>query len=378
MRVVQINTVANRRNAVGAIMHAIDDGLRMAGHDSMVVAGYGDPSDADYIMESGLRYRINALESRLRGNDGFGCMSRRPTAALLRRLDEYFPDIIHIHNYHGYYLNLPMLMGWAQGRGVKIVGTLHDFRYLTGRCAYPQQADCNRWQTSACVNCPHHASYPASWFGRKAFSVDPGDFDRIIAPSEFVADRVRPFIPDVTVIGNGIDDRIFTPQRRRVGNSTLKLLAVANKWLPYKGLDSFIRLAESMPSFWSLTIVGEAPDVRKDNMIFVGKITDPHKLASLYAEHDVTLSASYAETFGMTVAESIMCARPVVVRAETAPASWIMPEEGVTADFDDIPSLIEKIRCVARFAVSPSERLRASSMARQYIDVYREISPGVI
>ena len=50
--------------------------------------------------------KFQALKSRILGNYGFN--SSFSTKLLINRLEKINPDIIHIHNIHGWYLNLPI------------------------------------------------------------------------------------------------------------------------------------------------------------------------------------------------------------------------------------------------------------------------------
>ena len=55
-----------------------------------------------------------------------GLFSSLGTLSLLSRLDRICPDIIHLHNLHGSYLNFPLLFSYVKKHHIPTVWTLHD------------------------------------------------------------------------------------------------------------------------------------------------------------------------------------------------------------------------------------------------------------
>ena len=62
--------------------------------------------------------------TRLTGKHGL--YSKRATKRLIEDIKEYNPDIIHLHNIHGYYVNYEILFGFLKEYDKPIVWTLHD------------------------------------------------------------------------------------------------------------------------------------------------------------------------------------------------------------------------------------------------------------
>ena len=100
---------------------------------------------------------LHAFLTRMTGLQGYGSwFSTQRLLRLIRRLE---PDIVHLHNIHGYYLNLRIVRSLVK-LGIPVVWTLHDGWPLTGRCAY--LSGCDRWK-NGCGHCPDLSYYPKTY-----------------------------------------------------------------------------------------------------------------------------------------------------------------------------------------------------------------------
>jgi glycosyltransferase involved in cell wall biosynthesis len=125
------------------------------------------------------------------------------------------------------------------------------------------------------------------------------------------------------------------------------ILGVAQSWSNTKGLDRFIALANLNRSY-KVVLIGKIGNdiVLPANIIRVGVVADPNKLAEYYSLADVFLNCSIQETFGKVSAEALACGTPIVTNNATA-----NPEvaEGCghivnTCNVEDIYSSIETIK----------------------------------
>lgn len=380
---LQINTVAHGVTPVASIMRTIHEAALDAGIDAHMVAGYGDPTDCDLVMEGRAGRYLSALSARLRGNDGFA--ARTPTRRLLKHIDRLQPHIVHLHNAHGYYLNLPMLKEFLRIRGIPLVVTLHDHWWLTGRCATPRATGCTRHLTHECDHCPHPDIYPAAWFPTPAHYKDSRDVT-FVAPSAQLAGSVG-----AVVIPNGVD----IPRPPRTPDVRPFALAVAARWTLGKDPLTLLRLAPllGMP----LVIVGRlqggiAPDTAittvNDPQLLATALSsapcgafnipgpvDKDALARLYADAAVLISTSRSEAYGMTVAEALLCGTPAVVRASTAPAELLTADDGLAVPFTDLDDAAAAIRRAATTLRPTATRIiPPSAMAAAYLDLYRRLA----
>ena len=171
---LQINTVVNT-GSTGRIAEEIGQTALAAGWRSVIAYGraphrpsasaYGRaphrPSASDLIrIGNDWDVRLHGLRSRVFDDHGFG--SRRATEAFIREAEKLNPTVVHLHNLHGYYLNIDVLFRWLARSGVPVVWTLHDCWPFTGHCAHFTFAGCARWKTG-CFSCPQTRSYPSSF-----------------------------------------------------------------------------------------------------------------------------------------------------------------------------------------------------------------------
>lgn len=384
-RIVHINTVADTFTGVGSVMATLAACQRRQGLDVSIIAGYERPeygTFADYVMCGRIRHSFAALEARVRANDGRLC--RHATRRLTARLDS-LGDVaaLHLHNLHGYYIDVPTLMAWAWLHKVRTVVTMHDHWWCTGRCAY-MHSICG----SDCRHCMFRDSYPATWRrdgGDTANErVRRRDFARIMvgtvahftAPSQGLANLASERLGIcVSVVPNGIDTTVFHPNNT-IGSTgdTLHIVAAAATWTPLKGGEMLRAIAESLPRNWRLTIVGRNAPVKASARVRVIDYTTPKSMASIYRSANVLLSTATTEAFGMIVAEALTCGVPAVVNSATVTSELISDGVNGFAIPMDISSPSDAICALERAAILRTTHslthLTADRMAKEYKALY--------
>ncbi len=161
MKYLFINSVAGF-GSTGRLAVESCRALMAQGHQCVLAYGRacGDCADVPTVrIGSDLACRIHGLESRLLDDQGFG--SRLATRRFLKWVEAYDPDVVWLHNLHGYYLNLPQLFAYLRRRNKRVVWTLHDCWAFTGHCAYFDYVQCQRWKPG-CHHCPEKHAYPKS------------------------------------------------------------------------------------------------------------------------------------------------------------------------------------------------------------------------
>ena len=111
MRYLFINTVAGY-GSTGRIAAEKCRELTAQGHTCVLAYGRMITGCEDIqTVRIGSDFEVNchALESRVMDNSGFG--SRRATLNFLKWVREYDPDVIWLHNIHGYYIHIGELFG---------------------------------------------------------------------------------------------------------------------------------------------------------------------------------------------------------------------------------------------------------------------------
>lgn len=332
MRYVQINTVPN--GSTGTVMRRTAEERRAAGDDCWEMWGRGRAAENDREFNFGSRAGTYADALLTRLDDRAGFHSKAATRRLLAKLDEIDPDVVHLHNLHGYYVNVEMLFAWLASHRCQVRWTLHDCWAFTGHCAHFTYVGCDRWKTG-CRDCPQKRGYPSSYLldssqrnwedKRHIFTSLSPERMTLVTPSHWLEGLVEEsFLKryPVEVRHNTVDRAIFKPTpsdfRERYGiGDRFMVLGVASPWTERKGLADFVRLAgEFDHERFAIVLVGLSERQIKElpqGVIGLTRTDSPHELAEIYTAADVFINPSIEETFGMTVAEAAACGTPSVV-----------------------------------------------------------------
>lgn len=250
-----------KQSSTGKIVYDLYQNIRADGRESAICYGRGPLVNGENIFKFGLDWetKIHAGLARITGYNG--CFSPISTKRLIKFIDEFKPDIIHIHELHAYFVNIKPLVRYLKTSGIPVVWTFHCEYMYTGKCGYAYE--CSRFMEN-CGNCPAVKDYPKSlWFDntRRMHAMKKkllADWDfTIVTPSKWLADRVRKsFLKDkrIQIIHNGIDTDIFKPVdtsnlRRELGipDGNKVILAVAPGIMSErKGGKWVLKLAEML------------------------------------------------------------------------------------------------------------------------------------
>ncbi len=309
---------------------------------------------------NGVSVRINALKVRCFDNEGFN--AKLETVKFLKWADEFDPDIVWLHNLHGYYINIELLFEWIKSRSdMKVKWMLHDCWSFTGHCVHFTFANCIQWK-SRCRDCLQISRYPSSIyrdnceenFNRKRASFTGVANMTIITPSQWLADLVaQSFLKEypIEVHHNTIDKTVFKPTesnfRNRYGLEDKKIvLGVASAWGEIKGLNDFIKLSEMLNDNYKVVLVGLSNKQIKrmpKNIIALHRTNSTKELAEIYTSADVFLNLSREETFGMTTIEAKACGTEVIVYKGTACEEVVNAQGGIAVDQGDLHLVTETI-----------------------------------
>ena len=398
---VQINTVVNY-TSTGRIAEGIGKAALAAGWRSVIAFGRHPRPSASETIDLGDHSGtlLHVLATRLA--DRQGLHSRRATLRLVRALERLRPDVIQIHNLHGYYLDYRLLFRHLRAAGRPVVWTLHDCWPFTGHCCYFDVAGCGRW-VSGCHHCPLTRTYPASFLAdrsaanwcdkRRAFR----DMARLhlVTPSRWLSCRVREsFLGGLpcTTIPNGIDLAVFRPtpadevlRHFSLGGRQI-VLAVASEWDPRKGLDHVVALRPLLPrETFDLVIVGvNAKQASRlpDGVIPIERTESTAVLAALYSRATALVNLTLADNFPTTNLEAIASGTPVVTYDTGGSPEAVDEGTGAVVPRGDVAAAaraIERIAAGDREAMRMRCRERAEVMFRiethyeRYLNLYRSL-----
>lgn len=329
MKVLQINSVCGI-GSTGRIATDIHSILIEQGHESHIAYGRDLPKNCNEAIKIGTKYDQYIHFAMTRVSDKHGLGSRRATMKFINIVKKLDPDIIHLHNIHGYYLNIEVLFNFFKELNKPIVWTLHDCWSFTGHCAYFDYSKCDKWKTG-CFSCPQKRRYPSSIFfdnSQSNYVIKKELFNgiknlTIITPSKWLANLVvKSFLSEypVNVINNGIDLKKFKPnignfrKLKKLENKFI-ILGVASVWDRRKGLKYFVELANMIADDEVIVIVGltnkQISQIPK-NIIAISKTNKIEELVDIYSSADVFVNPTLEDNFPTTNLEALACGTPII------------------------------------------------------------------
>lgn len=361
---LQINTIVNS-GSTGRIAEEIGQLALQNGWESYIAYGRNKRPSKSKLIRIGTEcvVKMHGLQTRLFDNHGLA--SKLATIKLVKQIIAIKPDIIHLHNLHGYYLNIKILFEYLAKCNVPVIWTFHDCWPITGHCTHFDFVGCEKWKTE-CYCCPQKTKYPTSYFidrSRKNYHLKKKLFTsvkglNIVAVSTWLASTIQKSflseIPLVTIY-NGINTNAFAPQRYTNVRTKYNLgkdfiiLGVASVWSPNKGLNDFIELSKLVDSHTKIVLVGlsrrQIQSLPK-NIIGIAKTEDVQELAELYSTANIFINTSVEETFGLTTAEALSCGTPAIVYNATACPEIVDNFTGFVLDKHDISGILHTIQTV--------------------------------
>lgn len=365
MRIAEIN--AAHIGSTGRIMFGIAEQISLKGQQVRSFSprfylGRGRMTFPQITNHSYFGYRIeNMMHKRLSQLTGFhGCFSFFGTIQLLRMLDQFRPDAIHLHNLHNWTINLPMLFLYIKKRNIRVVWTLHDCWSFTGQCPHFVSVNCEKWK-SGCYRCPQYREYPQCYVDntRMMYCLKKRWFTGVenmtlVTPSYWLASLVKEsYMAEypVQVIYNGIDLSVFKPtesgfrRKYKLENKRI-VLGVAFGWGYKKGLDVLIRLAKELPDEYWVVLVGTDDEVDKqlpEGVISIHRTQDQSELAEIYTAADVFVNPTREDTFPTVNIEALACGTPVITFRTGGSPEVITEETGSVVECDDVETMKKEI-----------------------------------
>lgn len=333
MKVVSINTVCN--GSTGKIVGSISSSLIESGEEAFCIYGRrkGYANIPCKKIGGFFSFWYHVFLTTVFDLHGHGSYFK--TKKIVRKLKKLNPDIIHLHNIHGYYINYKVLFNYLkneyQGR---VFWTLHDCLPMTGHCAYFSNVSCEKWKTE-CHDCPNKKMYPTSLLfdrSRKNYQEKKNLFNgvkdlTIITPSIWLQNIVlSSYLKKypVKTINNGIDLNIFYPRltdsifdKYNIPKDKKTLLGVASIWEKRKGLDDFLMLSKLVNDDYVIVLVGlNNKQISKlkqyKNIIGIRRTENQDDLASLYSVSFALINPTYEDNYPTVNIEALASGTRVI------------------------------------------------------------------
>ena len=377
MKVLQINAVINK-GSTGRIARDIGECILKKGGNVYFASQEKAKNLCEYTIGNNLDYKLHALFSRVTGMQGYA--SKIATKQMIKWINEIKPDIIHIHNIHNNYLNLPILFNYIYEKKLKTVITLHDSWFFTGKCTHFLKYDCLKWK-EGCKNCiakkkevPNYFFDTSSkvWNDRRKYIGD-NPMISIVGCSKWISDCAKESVIGKRIVGtiyNGIDTEIFKPTKSLLKeNLCIKekfiILGMANKWLSQENTKTFKEFIKSLKSDEILLLLGcKSTEIEKlpKNVKGIGFVSDRNLLAKYYSIADVFVNVTKVDTFPTVNLEALSCGVPVVAYDSGGTKETINQDIGYIVQYGDTYKLRKSIDLIRS-----RDKIKLSYKCREHV-----------
>ena len=355
-KLLQINITANW-GSHGKIAEGIGQAAIKQGWQSYIAYGrWANPSASNlFHVGSSWDEMRHGIASRLLDNHGL--MSQKATKSLLQFVRNVNPDIVHLHNIHGYYLNYPLLFQYLCQHDIPVVWTLHDCWSFTGHCAHYEFIGCEKWKTH-CAECPQKGAYPKSLLLDRSYRNFEQKKEAFLSLNRLTLVPVSQWLQrqlqqsffkhtPTRLIYNGIDTNVFSKQtevnwiKKKYGipEHCAIVLGIASNWYR-KGLPDFLQLASLLPPSIRIVLVGlnkqEQKLAARAGIVGISRTDNLHELCSLYSVANVYFNPTWEETLSCTNLEAMACGTPVVTYKTGGSPETITTGTGLAVEKGDI------------------------------------------
>lgn len=407
MRIALINSVAGY-GSTGKLVEMLGEGMesriyygrKSAAVDLNGIKAEGKTDEHHYYFGSSVSFAGHMISTFLVDNHGFA--STAETEKMIEDLKAFQPDLVHLHNLHGYYLNIRPLFRYLKESGVKVLWTLHDCWPFTGHCAHYTSVHCDKWK-EGCYDCPALSHYPPTWNGKNItknyqnkkslFTSLNEDQMIIVTPSKWLkGEAEQSFLGkyEIRVIPNGINLSAFgrctsaIREKYQIGDKFM-ILAVAGVWYPEKGTEDLLRIAKVMHRDSVLVVVGAsgsfAKQLERENVIPIARTESTEELAELYSAADVLVNPTKEDTFPTVNIEAQACGCPVVTYNTGGSPEILTDKTGIVVEPENINQLLSVLASIRtkEVVVKPEDCMKNAqqysreNMLEAYRKLYKEV-----
>jgi putative colanic acid biosynthesis glycosyltransferase len=396
MRVLQINSVCGV-GSTGRIASEIGNLLENNGHESYIAYGRGTARNCDNAIRIGsqLDNYKHVAKTRLIDRHGFG--SKKATIDFIKYIQKLNPDIIHLHNLHGYYISIEILFNYLKEVNKPVIWTLHDCWAFTGHCVHFEYVSCDKWKTS-CEKCPQIKEYPTSIFDNSNLNFNNKkqlftniEKMQIVTPSEWLSTLVKQsFLGDypIEVINNGVDINVFKPtesdfRKKYAIEDKYVVLGVA-RWDKRKGMEYLIELSKQLGEDYKVVIVGLTQKQKAslpENIIGITQTNEVRELVEIYSTSNVFVNPTFEDNFPTTNLEALACGIPVITFDTGGSKESIDQNTGYVVEQGNFKELLNNIKQIRNSTVNykkacinrVKENFVSANKYSNYLSIYKSL-----
>lgn len=401
MRILQINSTVNT-GSTGRIAEDIGRIAILHGHESYIAYGRDGRSSQSELIRIGRSLDVYWHGAYTLFTDRHAFASRNATIQLIRKIELLQPDVIGLHNLHGYYLNVDVLFDYLGESQIPVLWTLFDCWAITGHCTYFDDIACEKW-VHGCFQCPKAKKYPSSYglSQSKRNYIDKKFLFTSVANMQLVVHSVwlkqlveRSFLGyfPIHCLPSGIDLQQFEPvedaaiilEKYDIAGRSI-ILGVASVWDPRKGLADFIKLSNLIKDDYLIVLVGLSSAQLKGlppNIMGIPRTESVRELAAWYTIAEIFVNPTWQDNFPTTNIEALACGTPVVTYNTGGSPEAVDEGTGAVVEKGDINGLVREIQYFNRI---DREKLRNDCRARalerfdkndryvEYLNIYESI-----
>lgn len=318
------------------------------------------PEEIEVIYNNFFERAISAVLGMANHNFLFRTVLARKK--IINFVEKHDIDIIHFHNIHGNYI-APNDIKAIKKNCRNIILTMHDMWLITGCC--PHGMSCNQWKDdSRCHMCRGNESLKK---GTRLASLYLKDKTRnlsgmglhFVSPSKWLIERCsHSYLASERIhwIPNGVNVQefhVYSTQEVRAKyhlplDKHIILFSAHQINSPYKGvcylIDALLNLPDKESYF--LIIVGKGDTEVLDSQFAVyhtGYVKDFQVMNELYSAADIFALPSMADTFPLTMLESMASGTPVLAFRTGGISEAVNDDIGWCIDAGNSQNLADKI-----------------------------------
>ncbi|MDD3138449.1 MAG: glycosyltransferase [Lachnospiraceae bacterium] len=395
MKVIEINSISGIQST-GRIVSNIKRELISKGHECLIA--YGEQASTDiegnYHIGSEIDRYIHALKSRLFDTTGFE--SIRSTKKFISCIDAYQPDVVHIHNLHGYYINVDILFEYLAKKNIPVVWTLHDCWPFTGHCAHFMHVKCYKWK-NGCFDCEQTHEYPTSWiidrskdnYIKKKNLFTAVNNLHIVTPSKWLESVVKEsFLKNaqIHVINNGVNIEIFKPgYEMKLGEefSDKKIvLAVSSVWTDLKGYSDLKKIQCLLDKKkYKLVVIGvsqkQQDELSRENIFSIIRTESQVELAKWYDKAFAFINPTYEDTFPTVNIESLASGTPIITYMTGGSPELVYDKCGVVVsvgDYEGMVKALDGLEKNSELCRSYGKNYCMLNMYKRYVELIEDVA----
>lgn len=380
MKIAMINAVCGP-GSTGAICRELADSFLNNGHECVVYYGNRTSTYRNaYKIANKFEVKLNSAVARITGLQGY--FSYISTLKCILSLKKFSPNVVHIHNVHGNFINVPILLSYLKKHHIRTVITLHDCWFYTGKCTHYTEASCYRWKEE-CGRCPKlKADIPSIWFDctskmlkDKKIMFEGFPELSVIAVSDWICEQAKQSILKhlkIETIYNWVDLDTFHLINFKRKSDKFIILGVSAKWTKDSPkYQDFLKLSSMIGKDEEIWLVGEHEDSNlPHNIKSIPYVDGAEKLAEIYNLADVYVHLAREDSFGKVIIEALACGTPAVTYDTTAYPEIVCDGVGyisAVGNLEQIYNNISKIKSSGKSAYSQACIARAARYEKNRI-----------